>query len=160
MKRVTTAGVHTHPRRGGCPPQLPQPLPRVRRQDLPKVKLPRQSRKGGGKTKLTNHRAARILHVIGVLSRNRGAACRGDARDPVQFAAVGGRTVPSTRLSNAFVRWNALECARVRHKSGHKLNRGEKFGVGDLLKGMVGRDGIEPPTPGFSVLFSRSWKCA
>src|SRR5215470_2047775 len=27
-------------------------------------------------------------------------------------------------------------------------------------KNMVGRDGIEPPTPGFSVLFSRSWKCA
>ena len=52
------------------------------------MKLPRQSRKGGGKTKLTNHRAARILHVIGVLSRNRGAACRGDARDPVQLAAV------------------------------------------------------------------------
>jgi|SRR5215510_10069041 len=27
-------------------------------------------------------------------------------------------------------------------------------------KNMVGRDGIEPPTPGFSVLFSRTWKCA
>ena len=25
---------------------------------------------------------------------------------------------------NVFVRWNALECARVRHKSGHKLNQG------------------------------------
>ena len=34
------------------------------------------------------------------------------------------------------------------------------FGVGNLLETMVGRDGIEPPTPGFSVLFSRSWKCA
>src|SRR5215831_19021394 len=28
------------------------------------------------------------------------------------------------RLSNAFARWNALECARGGHKSGHKLNRG------------------------------------
>jgi len=27
-------------------------------------------------------------------------------------------------------------------------------------KNMVGRDGIEPPTPGFSVLFPRSCKCA
>src|SRR5262249_49504077 len=36
----------------------------------------------------------------------------------------------------------------------------ENFGVGNLLETMVGRDGIEPPTPGFSVLFSRSWKCA
>src|SRR5262249_28330159 len=27
-------------------------------------------------------------------------------------------------LANAFVRWNALECARGGHKSGHKLSRG------------------------------------
>ena len=43
----------------------------------------------------------------------------------------------------------------------------EKIGPGTRGKSsksgetnMVGRDGIEPPTPGFSVLFSRSWKCA
>ena len=29
-----------------------------------------------------------------------------------------------------------------------------------IRREMVGRDGIEPPTSGFSVLFSRSWKCA
>src|SRR5262249_14484034 len=28
------------------------------------------------------------------------------------------------RLSHAFLRWNALECARDGHKSGHILNRG------------------------------------
>ena len=65
MKRVTTAVGRTHPRRLGRPPTPPQRLPRVRRTELPKVTLPRQSRKGGGKTKLTNHRAARILHAIG-----------------------------------------------------------------------------------------------
>ncbi len=30
----------------------------------------------------------------------------------------------------------------------------ENFEAGNLLKRMVGRDGIEPPTPGFSVLCS------
>ena len=65
MKRVTTAVGRTHPRRLGRPPTAPQRLPRVRRTELPKVKLPRQSRTSGGKTKLTNHRAARILHAIG-----------------------------------------------------------------------------------------------
>ena len=29
-----------------------------------------------------------------------------------------------------------------------------------MRRTMVGRDGIEPPTPGFSVLFSRLWKGA
>src|ERR1700745_60823 len=65
MNRGTHAGVHTHPRRFGRPPTPPQRLPRVRRTELPTVKLPRQSRTGGGKSKLTNHRAARILHAIG-----------------------------------------------------------------------------------------------
>jgi hypothetical protein len=29
-----------------------------------------------------------------------------------------------------------------------------------IISEVVGRDGIEPPTPGFSVLFPRSCKCA
>jgi hypothetical protein len=36
----------------------------VRRKDLPIVRLLRQTRSQGGKTKLTNHRAAIILHAI------------------------------------------------------------------------------------------------
>jgi len=36
----------------------------IRRKDLPVVHLPRQTRPQGGKTKLTNHRAAIILHAI------------------------------------------------------------------------------------------------
>ena len=59
MKRVRTGS-----RRVGRPPKGPQKHPRVRRKDLPTVKLPGQSRGGGGKTKLTNHRAAVILHTI------------------------------------------------------------------------------------------------
>jgi hypothetical protein len=39
-------------------------LPTIRRKDLPVVHLPRQTRSQGGKTKLTNHRAAIILHAI------------------------------------------------------------------------------------------------
>jgi hypothetical protein len=57
MKRVRARG-------RGRPPKGPQKRPRVRRNDLPRVKLPGQSRGGGGKTKLTNHRAAVILHTI------------------------------------------------------------------------------------------------
>ena len=59
MKRVRTGG-----RWVGRPPKGSQKRPRVRRKDLPRVKLPGQSRGGGGKTKLTNHRAAVILHTI------------------------------------------------------------------------------------------------
>src|SRR5882724_9244823 len=36
----------------------------------------------------------------------------------------------------------------------------ENFEAGNCLKRMVGRDGIEPPTPGFSVLFPDRCKCA
>jgi hypothetical protein len=36
--------------------------------------------------------------------------------------------------------------------NGHKLTS-EKIVTGNYLKKVVGGDGIEPPTPGFSVLF-------
>ena len=65
MKRVTTSRGHNQDARIGRPPKPPQKLPRVRRQDLPVVKLPGQSRSGGGKTRLTNHRAAVVLHALG-----------------------------------------------------------------------------------------------
>jgi len=65
MKRVTTSRGHNHHARIGRPPKPPQTLPRVRRKDLPVVKLPGQSRSGGGKTRLTNHRAAVVLHALG-----------------------------------------------------------------------------------------------
>ncbi len=65
MKRVTTSLGRGHSSRIGRPPRPPQTLPRVRRKDLPVVKLPDQSRRGGGKTRLTNHRAAVVLHAIG-----------------------------------------------------------------------------------------------
>ena len=52
-------------RRLGRPPKLARRLPSIRRKDLPTVNLPKQSRRSGGKTKLTNHRAAVILHAIG-----------------------------------------------------------------------------------------------
>src|SRR5215510_9144198 len=60
-------------------------------------------------------------------------------------------------------RVTALECAGVCPRWAqiwaHTQSR-QKFEAGNLLETMVGRDRIEPPTPGFSVLFSRSWKCA
>lgn len=51
-------------RRRGRPPQKRGKLPIIRREDLPVVRLPGQTRSQGGKTKLTNHRAAVILHAI------------------------------------------------------------------------------------------------
>jgi hypothetical protein len=65
MKRVTISPGRRHDGRIGRPPKPPQRLPRVRRKDLPVVKLPGQSRRGGGKTRLTNHRAAVVLHALG-----------------------------------------------------------------------------------------------
>src|SRR5260370_34730929 len=49
---------------GGRPCKPAKILPAIRRKDLPGLHLPRQSRSQGGKTKLTNHRAAIILHAI------------------------------------------------------------------------------------------------
>lgn len=51
-------------RRRGRPPQKRGKLPTIRRRGLPVVRLPGQTRSQGGKTKLTNHRAAVILHAI------------------------------------------------------------------------------------------------
>jgi len=51
-------------RRRGRPPQKRGKRPTIRRKDLPVVRLPGQTRSQGGKTKLTNHRAAIILHAI------------------------------------------------------------------------------------------------
>src|SRR5215475_1918633 len=51
----------------------------------------------------------------------------------------------------------ALECAGVCPRWAQiwaQTQPRENFGVGNVLKTMVGRDGIEPPTPGFSVLCS------
>ncbi len=56
-----------HPRgrhRPGRPKKPRQKLPRFDARDLPTVTLPRQSRRGGGRTKLTNRRAAQILQAI------------------------------------------------------------------------------------------------
>jgi len=111
MQRVTPASGRTQPRRRGRPPQPLQRRPRVRRQDLPKVKLPRQSRKRGGKTKLTNHRAARILHAIGFgCYRETAAELAGVTRETLaNWLRWEGEPYLAPRLSNAFVRWNVPE---------------------------------------------------
>src|SRR5215471_19918001 len=52
-------------------------------------------------------------------------------------------------------RVRALECAGVCLSWAQiwaQTQFRENFEAGNLLKNMVGRDGIEPPTPGFSVL--------
>jgi len=56
-----------------------------------------------------------------------------------------------------------LECSRVCPRWAQiwaQTQSGKNFEASNLLKRMVGRDGIEPPTPGFSVLFPGSCKCA
>jgi hypothetical protein len=52
------------PRKRGRPPKQWQQLPTFSLKDLPKVHLPGQTRSGGGKTKLTNRRAAIILYSL------------------------------------------------------------------------------------------------
>jgi hypothetical protein len=42
----------------------------------------------------------------------------------------------------------------VRHSPGHSENLDVVYAAANAAKKMVGRDGIEPPTPGFSVLCS------
>ena len=64
MTRATDAPDRDRRSQGGRPRKPAKTLPRVRRKDLPTVRLPRQTRSQGGKTKLTNHRAAIILHAI------------------------------------------------------------------------------------------------
>jgi len=48
----------------------------------------------------------------------------------------------------------------IRARNGHARGRGRGSAACNYLEGMVGRDGIEPPTPGFSGLGPRSRKFA
>ncbi len=64
MKRAARAPARLRTSHGGRPWKPAKILPAIRRKDLPVVHLPRQTRSQGGKTKLTNHRAAIILHAI------------------------------------------------------------------------------------------------
>jgi hypothetical protein len=64
MKRAARAPARPRTSQGGRPCKPAKILPAIRRKDLPVVHLPRQTRSQGGKTKLTNHRAAIILHAI------------------------------------------------------------------------------------------------
>jgi len=64
MKRAARDPARTRTSQGGRPCKPAKILPAIRRKDLPVVHLPRQTRSQGGKTKLTNHRAAIILHAI------------------------------------------------------------------------------------------------
>src|SRR5713101_10199556 len=64
MKRAARASARLRTSQGGRPCKPAKILPTIRRKDLPVVHLPRQTRSQGGKTKLTNHRAAVILHAI------------------------------------------------------------------------------------------------
>jgi hypothetical protein len=64
MKRAARAPARLRTSQGGRPCKPAKILPTIRRKDLPTVHLPRQTRSQGGKTKLTNHRAAIILHAI------------------------------------------------------------------------------------------------
>ncbi len=66
--------------------------------------------------------------------------------------SVGRNEVPVKEASE--VRPNALECARVGHTLVTIDHLVEDSVTGNYLKELVGRDGIEPPTPGFSVLCS------
>lgn len=64
MNRATQTRDRHRTSSGGRPRKTAQKLPTIRRKDLPRVSLPGQTRARGGKTKLTNHRAAIILHAI------------------------------------------------------------------------------------------------
>src|SRR5258707_14853893 len=64
MKRAAHDPARRRTSHGGRPRKPAKTLPTIRRKDLPVVHLPRQRRSQGGKTKLTNHRAAIILHAI------------------------------------------------------------------------------------------------
>jgi len=64
MKRAARDPARRRTSQGGRPCKPAKILPAIRRKDLPVVHLPRQTRSQGGKTKLTNHRAAIILHAI------------------------------------------------------------------------------------------------
>ena len=64
MKRAARLPTGPRTSQGARPCRPTKILPTIRRKDLPVVHLPRQTRSQGGKTKLTNHRAAIILRAI------------------------------------------------------------------------------------------------
>src|SRR5260370_28017843 len=97
MKRAARAPARLRTSQGGRPCKPAKILPTVRRKDLPTVHLPRQTRSQGGKTKLTNHRAAIILHAISCgCYRETAAELRTGqhhGRDPLALDGLEWRTV-------------------------------------------------------------------
>src|SRR5215831_20536252 len=87
---------------------------------------PRSQPLGADATEVRSDRLAKP----GEVGATSNSGPRGDPypRLRSQLAAPGfaWQTLPCEhpRLAHAFVRWNALECARGGHKSGHKLSRG------------------------------------
>src|SRR5262249_42759780 len=100
-------------------------------------------------------------------SATRRTRCTGATRSPTRACCA--RVRPSWRAlleaqRGAFRAVVPLRNDKVSTKSESVETLREGLSIAEIAerigREMVGRDGIEPPTPGFSVQFSRSWKCA
>ncbi len=141
--------------KAGIPERIPHDFRRTAVRNLERAGVPRSTA-----MKMVGHRTESIYRRYAIVDEamlKEGAAKLQTLHDTQQGAP-----------SNVIPLADATRSGRVRSSTGRvtrttrgKIGRGVR-GKASTSEGknMVGRDGIEPPTPGFSVLFPGPCKCA
>src|SRR5215470_15076002 len=138
--------------KAGIPERVPHDFRRTAVRNLERAAVPRSTA-----MKMVGHRTESIYRRYAIVDKTmlkEGAVKLQRLHELQQRAASNVvRLADAKRLGSSSGR-----VARPKREETARAMRRKMSKSGG--KNMVGRDGIEPPTPGFSVLFSRSWKCA
>ncbi len=139
-------------KKAGIPERVPHDFRRTAVRNLERAGVPRSTA-----MKMVGHRTESIYRRYAIVDEamlKEGAAKLQTLHDIQQGPASNVvRLADAKRLGSS----SGRVASTKREKIG-PARRGKFSKSGG--KNMVGRDGIEPPTPGFSVLFPRSCKCA
>jgi integrase len=140
--------------KAGVPDRIPHDFRRTAVRNLERAGVPRSTA-----MKMVGHKTESIYRRYAIVDEamlKEGAAklhTLHEAQTPAAPVIPLTKATHTTRVSSSTVRVSRAQRARrVRAARAKSLPAGEKT--------MVGWDGIEPPTPGFSVLAHSSCKCA
>jgi len=142
-------------KKAGIPERVPHDFRRTAVRNLERAGVPRSTA-----MKMVGHRTESIYRRYAIVDEamlKEGAAKLQILHDTQQGPASNVVSLADATRPHGV----GSSTGRVRRTARGKIRRGLRAnGSNSEGKNMVGRDGIEPPTPGFSVLFPRSCKCA
>jgi len=143
-------------KKAGIPERIPHDFRRTAVRNLERASVPRSTA-----MKMVGHRTESIYRRYAIVDEamlKEGAAKLQLLHD-IQQNPASNNVVSLTDATRA--RGVRPSTGRVARTTRGKSRRGLRAnGANSEGKNMVGRDGIEPPTPGFSVLSPSTWKCA